>query len=149
MHLPTVPIPRARAPCFGTNIDVAIAVDIAGLEFVSAQPCIEDNPFREGAVSLVFPNDPARVLAAGGSRAAGPGAGLRRELSRIPRADAGYAASSTGFRRLCRYRSSDRLIAWPLRDGAVCAVWCYTRRAALAQCGRLHARIAFRRKEPV
>src|ERR1043166_7589195 len=64
VHLSEVAIPTAHAPRLGTDVNVTIAIHVADLQLMATELLIENNSYGELAAAEIFPNDPARVLAA-------------------------------------------------------------------------------------
>src|SRR5678815_760683 len=64
VQLATVPVPRARTPGLRDDIDVAIVIHVAHLQFMATELRVEDDAFAEFQLTEILPNSPARVLAA-------------------------------------------------------------------------------------
>ena len=64
MHFALRSIPRENTPRFGTNIDISVTIDIAHLQFMTAQPLIQQDMFAEAALAEILPSHPPRILPA-------------------------------------------------------------------------------------
>src|SRR5436190_21072992 len=65
VHFSTVAVPGTRSPCLRDDINVPVCIDVADLEFVSAELRVEDDVFAEFQFAKIFVNDPRRVFTAG------------------------------------------------------------------------------------
>ena len=80
-------LPGKAAPGFGNDVDVAVGIHVAGLQFMTAKPLIEEDALSELPVTEIFPAPPdcgvnftrAAALRRGPCRRRGwPGRGRRR-----------------------------------------------------------------------
>ena len=68
VHLAAVAVPWPRAPRFRADVDVAVAVHVAHLQLMAAEFRVEKDAFTKRQAAEIFPDNPPRVLPAGGQQ---------------------------------------------------------------------------------